>query len=294
MSHGVCEANSNAPDRRAAITATQTVDFGAERVAPAEKSRRVRGVFDAVTHRYDAMNDIMSLGSHRLLKRVAVEMARLRPGKRVLDLAGGTGDVAVLAARQVAAASGATRAHARRGQVVLADINRKMLAAGRDRALDRGCAALNYAQADAESLPFQDDAFDAVLVAFGVRNFTNKAAALAEMRRVLRPQGVAVVLEFATVGNPLLARAFDAFKATWPVVGRVVAGEAAPYRYLVDSIREHPRQDVFRRMMEEAGFASVEHHDLLGGAAAIHRGFKQGATLEGLERAGAGGAGDGH
>lgn len=268
-----------------------SVDFGAERVAPTEKTRRVRGVFDTVAHRYDAMNDLMSLGSHRLLKRLAVEMARLRPGKRVLDLAGGTGDVAVLAARQVAAA---TEPGSERGQVVLADINRKMLAAGRDRVLDRGCAALDYAQADAEALPFPDDAFDAVLVAFGIRNFTDKAAALAEMRRVLRPQGVAVVLEFATVGNPLLARAFDAFKATWPVVGRVVAGEAAPYRYLVDSIRAHPHQDVFRRMMEEAGFANVEHHDLLGGVAAIHRGFKPGATMEHLKCVQAGGAGDGH
>jgi len=265
-----------------------TVDFGAERVAPAEKTRRVRGVFDAVAHRYDAMNDIMSFGSHRLLKRVAVEMARLRPGQRVLDLAAGTGDVALLAARQVLGAAD------RGGQVVLADINRKMLAAGRDRVLDDGCAALDFTQVDAAALPFPDEAFHAVLVAFGVRNFTDKAAALGEMRRVLRADGVAVVLEFAKIGNPLLARAFEAFQATWPVVGRVVAGDAAPYRYLVDSIRAHPRQDVFRRMMEEAGFANVEHHDLLGGAAAIHRGFKPGATLEDVERAGAGGAGDGH
>lgn len=273
----------------------ESVDFGAERLAPAEKTRRVRGVFDTVARRYDAMNDIMSLGSHRLLKRVAVEMARLRPGKRVLDLAGGTGDVAVLAARQVDdAAPAAGRLRSGRGQVVLADINRKMLAEGRDRVLDRGCAALHHAQADAESLPFRDGVFDAVLVAFGVRNFTNNGAALAEMLRVLRPQGVAVVLEFATVDNPLLARAVDAFKATWPVVGRVVVGDAAPYRYLVDSIREHPHQDAFRRMMEEAGFANVEHHDLLGGVAAIHRGFKQGATLEDVQHAEAEGGDGGH
>ena len=247
----------------------KTVDFGSERVAPAEKTRRVRGVFDAVAHRYDAMNDIMSLGSHRLLKSVAVEMARLRPGKRVLDLAGGTADVAVRASRQVAPAAGDAA-----GGVVLVDINRAMLRAGRDRALDRGCAALDFAQADAAALPFADATFDAVLVAFGVRNFADQPAALAEMRRVLRPCGVAVVLEFAKVGNPLLSRAFDAYKAAWPLIGRVVAGDAAPYRYLVDSIRTHPDQAAFRAMMEDAGFADVECHDLLAGAAAIHRGFK--------------------
>lgn len=252
---------------RDAQTPVTTVDFGTERVAPAEKTRRVRGVFDAVAHRYDAMNDIMSFGSHRLLKRIAVEMARLRPGQRVLDLAAGTGDVALLAARQVLDAPGG-------GQVVLADINRNMLAAGRDRVLDGGCATLDCAQVDAAALPFADGAFHAVLVAFGVRNFTDKAAALGEMRRVLREGGVAVVLEFATIGNPLLARAFEAFQATWPVVGRLVTGEAAPYRYLVDSIRMHPDQSAFQRLMEEAGFANVEYHDLLGGAAAIHRGCK--------------------
>ena len=247
------------------------VDFGAERVAPAEKTRRVRGVFDAVAHRYDAMNDVMSLGSHRLLKRIAVEMARLRPGHSVLDLAAGSGDVALLAARQVIGDSPSANG---RGRVVLADINRAMLAAGRDRVLNAGRPGLEFAQGDAAALPFADDAFHAVLVAFGARNFTDKAAALAEMRRVLRGGGVAVVLEFAKVGNPLLGGAFEAFKATWPLLGRVVAGEAAPYRYLVDSIREHPEQSAFDRMLETAGFASVEHHDLLGGVAAIHRGWK--------------------
>lgn len=257
---------------------TTTVDFGAERVVPAEKTRRVRGVFDAVAHRYDAMNDIMSLGSHRLLKSVAVEMARLRPGKRVLDLAAGTADVALRAARQadpVGRSEGGAGSADAAGRVVLTDINRAMLRAGRDRAFDRGCAGLDFAQADAAALPFHDETFDAVLVAFGVRNFTDKAAALGEMLRVLRPQGVAVVLEFAKVGNPLLACAFGAYKAAWPLVGRVVAGDSAPYRYLVDSIAAHPDQEAFRGMMEEAGFADVECHNLLAGAAAIHRGFKQ-------------------
>ena len=267
------------------------VDFGAERVAPAEKTRRVRGVFDAVAHRYDAMNDVMSLGSHRLLKRLAVEMVRLRPGQRVLDLAAGTGDVALLAARQVI--GDPPRAAEGRGRVVLADINRAMLAAGRDRVLNAGCPALEFAQADAAALPFADDAFHAVLVAFGARNFTDKAAALAEMRRVLRGGGVAVVLEFAKVANPLLAGAFEAFKATWPLLGRVVSGEAAPYRYLVESIREHPEQGAFDRMFEDAGFGNVEHHDLLGGIAAIHRGFKPGTSNTSGDAA-AEGAGNGH
>lgn len=245
-------------------TQTTQVDFGAERVAPAEKTRRVAGVFDAAAKRYDLMNDLISFGSHRLFKRAAVEMARLRPGKRVLDLAGGTGDIAALAARHV----GAT------GRVVLADINATMLAAGRDRLLDHGQANVQFAQADAAALPFADGAFDAVLVGFGVRNFTDQAGALREIARVLAPGGVAVVLEFSTVANPLLARGFSAMKATWPLLGRVVAGNGAPYRYLVDSIDRHPSQAAFRDMMFAAGLGGVEYDNLAAGAAAIHRGFK--------------------
>lgn len=241
-----------------------SVDFGFERVSAAEKTRRVGGVFDAVAGRYDLMNDIMSLSLHRLMKRAAVEMARLRPGQCVLDLAGGTGDVAALAARMVTVD----------GSVVLTDVNSAMMAVGRDRLLDRGCANAAFVQAPAEALPFADDAFHAVLVAFGIRNFTDKEMGLREMRRVLRPGGVAVVLEFGKVQNPLLARAFDAFKSTWPAIGAVVAGSADPYRYLVESIERHPDQGAFRLAMQEAGFAQVEIHNLLAGAAAIHRGFK--------------------
>lgn len=240
------------------------VDFGAERVTPAEKTRRVAGVFDAVAKRYDVMNDLMSFGSHRLFKRAAVEMARLRPGKRVLDLAGGTGDMAALAARQLGGD----------GQVVLADINATMLAAGRDRLLDRGHANVQFAQADAAALPFEDGAFDAVLVAFGVRNFTDQAAGLKEIARVLATPGVAVVLEFSTVANPLLAQGFAAARAAWPWLGRVVAGDAAPYRYLAESIDRHPDQEAFRAMLVAAGLHDVEYHNLAAGAAAIHRGFK--------------------
>ena len=241
----------------------EQVYFGAERVTPAEKTRRVGGVFDAVAPRYDLMNDVMSLGSHRLMKRAAVETAGLRAGHCVLDLAGGTGDVAALAAPLIGD-----------GSVVLADINRSMMDAGRDRLLDGGHANVSFAQADAAALPFQEGSFDAVLLAFGVRNFTDKNAALREMLRVLRSGGTAVVLEFSRVANPLLACAYDAFKAAWPTIGRVVAGSAEPYRYLVESIDRHPEQAAFEQMMADAGFKDVRHSNLIGGAAAIHRGTK--------------------
>ena len=242
----------------------QTVDFGAEQVSPAEKNRRVHGVFDAVADRYDLMNDLMSLGTHRLFKRMAVEMARLRPGHSVLDLAGGTGDVATLTARHVGA----------NGRVVLTDVNAAMMRVGRDRVLDGGAANVAFVQADAEALPFPDDAFDATLIAFGLRNFTDKEAALAEAHRVLRPDAALVVLEFSKVANPVLGRAYAAFKNTWPVLGAAVAGTAAPYRYLVESIERHPDQGALRLAMLDAGFRDVAYHDLAFGAAAIHRGFK--------------------
>lgn len=241
----------------------QQVDFGAEDVSPAEKTRRVGEVFDAAAPRYDLMNDIMSLGTHRLLKRAAVEAARLRPGHQVLDLAGGTGDVAALASRHLGC-----------GGVVLADINPAMLRAGRDRVLDRGHANVAFAQADAAALSFADASFDAVLVAFGMRNFTDKSAALREMLRVLRRGGVAVVLEFSQAANPLFACAYDAFKATWPAIGKAVAGASAPYRYLVESIERHPSQAAFKETMANAGFQDVRYDNLIGGAAAIHRGTK--------------------
>ena len=235
---------------------------GADRLDREERQRQVRGVFDAVANRYDAMNDLISFGSHRLLKRLAVEMARLRPGKRVLDLAGGTGDLAALAAPVVGAAP-----------VVLADINRSMMQVGRDRLLDRGRVNVVFAQADAAALPFPDGAFDAILLGFGVRNFADKTAGLVEMRRVLASGGVAVVLEFAKIANPLLARGFAALQRAWPPLGRLVVGDAEPYRYLIESIERHPHQEAFRGMMREAGFRAVEVHNLIAGAATIHRGF---------------------
>ena len=220
------------------------------------------GVFDSVAHRYDLMNDLMSLGSHRLLKRLTVEMAGLREGWRVLDLAGGTGDLARLAAPLVG----------ERGTVVLADINASMLAAGRDRLIDSGMAGVRYCRAAAEALPFAADGFDCALVGFGLRNFTDRQAALGEIKRVLKPGGVLLVLEFSKPVNPVLERLSAGWQSVWPAVGRLVAGDSGSYRYLVESIRRHPAQEALKLMMEDARFGDVEFHNLLGGVVAIHRG----------------------
>ena len=239
------------------------VDFGYERVAPDEKSRRVRGVFDSVAGKYDLMNDLMSGGMHRFWKRYAVGVAAPRAGARVLDLAGGTGDLA----RLFSDAAGTT------GRVVLTDINGAMLAEGRDKLLDRG-RSLEVVQCDAEKLPFGDRAFDVVSIGFGLRNVTRKENALAEMRRVLAPGGVAVVLEFSKVAAPL-APAYDWYSfAVLPRLGRLVAGDEASYRYLAESIRMHPDQETLKTMMEAAGLERVDYHNLTAGVAALHTGIK--------------------
>jgi len=237
------------------------VDFGFERVPPDEKTRRVRGVFESVASRYDLMNDLMSGGMHRLWKRYAVGVAAVRPGARVLDLAGGTGDLA----RLFADAAGPA------GRVVLTDINGAMLAEGRDKLIDRGLM-LDVVQCDAEKLPFPDRAFDVVSIGFGLRNVTRKEHALAEMRRVLAPGGVAVILEFSRVATPL-APAYDWYSFTvLPRLGRLVAGDEASYRYLAESIRMHPDQEALKALMEQAGFESVEYHNLTAGVVALHVG----------------------
>jgi demethylmenaquinone methyltransferase/2-methoxy-6-polyprenyl-1,4-benzoquinol methylase len=236
--------------------------FGFEEVGVDEKARRVRGVFDSVAGKYDVMNDLMSAGFHRLWKRFAVEAARVRPGMRVLDLAGGTGDLARLFAERV----GAT------GEVVLTDINGAMLASGRDRLTNAG-RLVPVVQCDAEKLPFPDAHFDRVSIAFGLRNVTNKDRALAEMRRVLKPGGVAAVLEFSRIWAPL-APAYDWYSFNvLPRLGRIVAGDEASYRYLAESIRMHPDQPTLGAMMEQAGFDRVEVHNLAAGAVALHLGY---------------------
>ena len=240
---------------------TERTHFGYEEVAPDEKTRRVRGVFDSVASKYDVMNDLMSGGMHRVWKRFAVGVAGVRAGDRVLDLAGGTGDMARLYAKAVGAS----------GLVVLTDINGAMLAAGRDKLADAGLV-LPVVQCDAEALPFADRHFDCVSIAFGLRNVTDKDKALAEMRRVTRPGGLTLVLEFSRIAPPL-APAYDWYSFNvLPRLGRWVAGDSASYRYLAESIRMHPDQATLATMMEGAGFDRVEVHNLAAGAVAVHVG----------------------
>jgi demethylmenaquinone methyltransferase/2-methoxy-6-polyprenyl-1,4-benzoquinol methylase len=239
----------------------ETTDFGYERVTPDEKTRRVRGVFDSVARRYDVMNDLMSLGLHRAWKRFALEVSGVRAGARVLDLAGGTGDLA----KRFAERAGP------RGSVVLTDINGAMLEAGRDRLLDEGLV-LPAVQCNAEALPFRDHAFDCVTIGFGLRNVTHKERALAEMARVLAPGGVAVVLEFSRVAAPL-APLYDWYSFTvLPLLGRLVVNDAASYRYLAESIRVHPDQRALAALMERSGFDRVDYYNLAAGVVALHVG----------------------
>ena len=249
----------SSPDRGPA-----TVDFGAEPVTPGEKTARVAGVFHTVAERYDAMNDMMSFGLHRALKRIAVDSLALRAGQSVLDLAAGTGDMA----RLISPIAGPA------GRIVLCDINARMLAIGRDRMLDAGLTNVVPARADAESLPFASDTFDRVVIAFGLRNLTDKERALMEMHRVLRPGGRLLVLEFSTPSSRWLRGSYRAFQGLWPLAGRMVVGDAAPYRYLVDSIETHPNQAALALMMRDAGFGGVRADDLMGGIVAMHTGTR--------------------
>jgi demethylmenaquinone methyltransferase/2-methoxy-6-polyprenyl-1,4-benzoquinol methylase len=246
------------------MSADNPVDFGYRKVTPREKTRLVGEVFERVAQRYDIMNDLMSFGTHRLFKRMTVEMSGVRPGQRVLDLAGGTGDLSALFAPAVGPD----------GLVVLADINPHMMGVGRDRLLDRGLAQVDFCRTCAEALPFSDASFDCAVIGFGLRNFTDKDAALRELHRILVPGGVLLVLEFSKPENPLLESAYGAFQALWPGMGKLVAGESGSYQYLVESIRVHPTQRALKLMMQDAGFAPVEYHNLVGGIAAIHRGVR--------------------
>ena len=237
--------------------------FGFDQVAEEEKAQRVAGVFDSVAGRYDLMNDVMSAGLHRVWKAFTVRHANVQPGMRVLDIAGGTGDLARAFSRR----AGKT------GEVWLTDINGAMLAEGRDRLLDVGLD-LPLAQCDAEHLPFSDGHFDRVSVAFGLRNMTHKDAALTEMTRVLRPGGRLLVLEFSRIWQPL-APLYDAYSFNvLPWLGGKLAGNSASYRYLAESIRMHPDQETLKSMMQAAGLARVEYFNLTAGVVALHRGYK--------------------
>jgi demethylmenaquinone methyltransferase/2-methoxy-6-polyprenyl-1,4-benzoquinol methylase len=241
----------------------KTTDFGYQQVPEDEKAKRVGGVFKSVAPRYDLMNDLMSLGLHRVWKRFTLEMSGVREGSRVLDVASGSGDLAAAFAKRVGAS----------GEVWMTDINRAMLAVGRDKLIDQGVFA-PLALCDAEKLPFPPDSFDCVSVAFGLRNMTHKEAALAEMARVTKPGGRVLVLEFSRPWKPL-AGAYDAYSFTiLPALGKYVAKDEAAYRYLAESIRMHPDQETLKSMMEKVGLESVEYFNLAGGIVALHRGYK--------------------
>jgi demethylmenaquinone methyltransferase / 2-methoxy-6-polyprenyl-1,4-benzoquinol methylase len=242
------------------------VDFGFRKVPASEKTRLVGEVFTSVAGKYDLMNDLMSFGIHRLWKRHFVASSGVRRGDRVLDLAGGTGDIAALMVERVGPD----------GEVIIGDINAGMLGVGRDRLTDRGVVGqVRYVLLNAESLPFPDQYFNAVTIAFGLRNVTDKAAALAEMRRVLKPGGKAMVLEFSEVTEPLLKPLYDIHSfEILPRLGQLFAGDSASYRYLAESIRKHPNQQALRQLMLEAGFDRVDYRNLSAGIVAIHTGVR--------------------
>ncbi len=242
----------------------ETTHFGYENVAVEDKARRVRSVFDSVASNYDVMNDLMSAGLHRLWKRYTVEQAAVRRGQTILDLAGGTGDLAKRFANQAGSD----------GHVVLADINSSMLREGRRRLIDAGVAGnLSIAQVNAEKLPFADSSFDCITIAFGLRNVTDKDAALRSMRSKLKPGGRALILEFSEPAKALKP-AYDLYSfKVLPALGKLVAGDEASYQYLAESIRMHPNQETLLGMMQEAGFERCRYHNLVGGVVALHVGY---------------------
>ena len=242
-----------------------TTNFGYETVAVEDKARRVRGVFDAVAENYDLMNDLMSVGMHRLWKHFTIEQAGVRRGQSLLDLAGGTGDLARRFAEKVGSD----------GHVVLADINLAMLSEGRRRLIDKGVAGnASIVQVDAENLPFADSSFDCVTIAFGLRNVTEKDAALRSMRSVLKPGGKVLILEFSRPAE-FLKPAYDLYSfKVLPALGKTVAGDADSYQYLAESIRMHPDQETLLTMMKDAGFDRCRYHNLSGGVVALHVGYK--------------------
>jgi demethylmenaquinone methyltransferase/2-methoxy-6-polyprenyl-1,4-benzoquinol methylase len=243
-----------------------TTHFGFREVPAGDKAKLVRSVFDSVAGKYDLMNDLMSMGIHRIWKRIAVQLSHVRYGEKVLDLAGGTGDMTALFRERVGD----------QGHVVLSDINAEMLKRGRDRLIDDGVAdGIGYAQIDAEKLPFPDNHFDCVCIAFGLRNVTRKEEALQSMHRVLKPGGRAIVLEFSEAQGALFKKAYDLYSfKLLPMIGKLVAGDEESYRYLAESIRMHPNQEKLKAMMSEAGFTRCEYFNLTHGIVAIHRGYK--------------------
>ena len=244
----------------------ETVDFGYQQIPKSEKTSRVADVFHSVAHRYDLMNDVMSFGIHRLWKRIAIWHCGLKPGQKVLDLAGGTGDLTQQLARGVG----------QDGEVYLGDINASMLAEGRKRLLNAGILhPVHYIQINGEALPFANDELDCVVIGFGLRNITDKSLALQEMYRVLKPGGRLVVLEFSKPTSKIIQTTYDAYSfGIIPLLGKLISNDPDSYQYLVESIRNHPDQETLKAIMIEAGFDKVSIQNLTGGIVAIHKGYK--------------------
>ncbi len=245
---------------------SKKTDFGYEKVSPSEKTSRVNKVFSSVTNDYDLMNDIMSFGIHRLWKRFAVNISGIRKDSCILDLAGGTGDITKLVYEKLG----------KNGHVTLCDINENMLNHGRENLINTGIIkGVNYVRANAENLPFRDNSFDFIIIAFGLRNITNKNAALESMRKKLKYGSQLIILEFSKVTISLLDRFYQKYSSKFiPKLGKAVAGNEKSYRYLVESIHMHPNQEKLSEMMEDAGFKNVKYHNLSAGIAAVHRGYK--------------------
>ena len=244
----------------------ESTHFGYKTIPAKDKASYVAGVFDSVANKYDIMNDIMSGGVHRIWKHITVEVSRVKPGQKVLDVAGGTGDLAAKFAKRVGPS----------GHVVLSDINQSMLDIGRDRLIDKGLVKnISYVLADAQMLPFQDDSFDIVSIGFGLRNVTDKDRALISMRRVLRPGGKLLILEFSKPYSDIISKLYDeySFKII-PKLGKLFANDEGSYKYLAESIRVHPDQETLKQMVQKAGLLNVEYINMSGGIAAVHMGIK--------------------
>lgn len=261
------DGQTQAQKAAASSGSEDTTHFGYQTVKTHEKQQRVADVFTSVAKKYDIMNDLMSFGIHRLWKRTAIRLTGVRSGQHVLDIAGGTGDLAKVFSREVG----------RSGRVVLSDINAAMLEVGRERLINAGCSNVDFVLANAEDLaPFADSSFDLVTISFGLRNVTDKDAALRAMYRVLKPGGRLLVLEFSKPIFEPLSKAYDLYSFTaLPLMGKLVAGDADSYQYLAESIRMHPDQHTLKQMMQAAGFVNCDYHNLTGGIVAVHRGFKK-------------------
>lgn len=248
------------------MTNENKTHFGYKQVNKEDKVNMVRGVFDSVADKYDLMNDLMSMGIHRIWKRVAVQLSNVRNGDQILDLAGGTGDLTTLFEKRVG----------KEGQIVLADINNAMLSTGRDRLINSGLIGnIQYAQVNAECLPFADNSFDCVCIAFGLRNVTNKDAALRSMHRVLKPGGRVIILEFSHPVDKITEKVYDFYSFNLlPKIGSIIAKDEDSYRYLAESIRMHPKQDELKQMMQDAGLERCEYFNMSQGVVAVHRGYK--------------------